>query len=199
MRIAKDNGKIGLYETNKVRIYKPVSGTMSVGYDNVTPSPYVNTNYYFLVKHKFDTIYTGGEMAIRIPLETQSGTVNIQQRLTPATDPNNTRIQVWKYSVVGENPPYGFDNYISNPGSRWGTRSTSTYIEYFTTDAAAIAGLNTTEYFWFGIDLRTQVNFFYRGILSYYEGNYNSTLRRYLRYNTIDHYLKVEIIDTSHA
>ena len=59
MKIAKYNGKIGLYKTNRVAIYKPVSGTMSVGYDNVTPSPYVNTNYYFMFKHKFDTIYTG--------------------------------------------------------------------------------------------------------------------------------------------
>jgi hypothetical protein len=196
MRIAKDNGKIGLYETNKVRIYKPVSGTMSVGYDNSTPGP--TNDHYFLVKYKFDNIYTGGEMAIRIPIVT-SGTADIQQRLSPATDPNRTELQIWKYSVVGENPTYGFNNYIANVASKWGTRSTSTYVEFFTTDSTAIAGLNTTEYFWFGIQFRTSTNSFYRGILSYYEGNKNCQLRRYLNFSIKDWDLTIEVIDTSHA
>jgi hypothetical protein len=182
MIILENNNRIGLYKTNRVAVYERVSGTVSVGYDNVTPSPYVNTNYWFLVKYQFTTIYTGGEMAIRIPLETQSGTGDLQQRLTPATDTNNTKIQIWKYSVVGENPTYGFNNYIANVGSKWGTRSTSSYVEFFTTDSTAISALNTTEYFWFGFELRTQVNFFYRGILSYYDGTDNCQLRRYINY-----------------
>ena len=198
MIILENNGKIGLYKTNRVAIYKPVSGTVSVGYDNVTSSPYVNTNYYFMVKHKFSTIYTGGEMSIRIPIETQSGSSNIQQRLNPSTDTNNTSLNIMKYSVVGDNPTNGTNGYIPLIGSKWGTRSTSTYVEFFTTDSGAISALNTTEYFWFSIELRTAANSFYRGILSYYEGNNNCQLRRYVNYIK-DFDLKVEIIDTSHA
>ena len=199
MRIAKNNGKIGLYKTNKVAIYKPVSGTMSVGYINgQTPD---NTNdLYFLVKHKFVTKYTGGEMSIKIPIVTQIGSGNIQQRLNPATDTNRTELQIWPYSVVGDNPPYGFDNYIPNTGSKWGTRSTSTYVEFFTTDSSAISALSTSETYWFGIQLKVaEVSLYYRGILSYYEGNKNCQLRRYLNFNIKDWDLTIEVIDTSHA
>jgi hypothetical protein len=196
MIILENKGRTGLYKTNRVAIYHPVSGTMSVGYDNVTSSPYVNTNYYFMFKHKFSTIYTGGEMSVRVPITSVGA--NIQQRLTPATDTNNTSLNIMKYSVVGDNPTNGTNGYIAFIGAKWGTRSTSTYVEFFTTDSGAISALNTTEYFWFSIQLRTSTNFFYRGVLSYYQGTNNCQLRRYVNY-TKDWDLRIDVIDTSHA
>lgn len=196
MKITKYNGKIALYKTNRIAKY---NNSIVVGYDNVTGSPYAETNYYFLVKHKFVNISTT-KVGIRVPIITGpvvnafSGGYNIDNRAYPI---NSCDINIWNTATVGDNPPWGSSNYMAMVSSVWSISSTSTYVEFSTTDSTAKSNLNTTDYFWIGILLRDTRGSFYRGVLTYDTTKTNNCqLRRYTSY-VKDHDLGISIIDIS--
>lgn len=119
----------------------------TIGYDNVDG----NTTYCILFKHKFTSV-TSSTVGIKIPILSNCGTIVDSYSLT--------NLNVWNNSTDSV-PTWGYNNYLPllpEPNfwqNDWSVTTDTSYINIYTSSSLAKSGLNTTDYFWFGILLRT--------------------------------------------
>jgi hypothetical protein len=178
-------------------LYSTTSTTTGVeailGYDNVSPSPYTNSNYYLLVKYKFANVSTTN-VGIKIPiLGVIIGALNGSP--TPAIEAG---VKVWN-STTTDVPTWNFNQYL--PGyyrDQWNLSSDSNYFYLYTNTALGKSGLNTTDFFWLGFEITGAMSFPRFRIKHYPSyGTINAQFRPYVfgGSNVVDTYTYLEILD----
>jgi len=174
-----------------------------LGYDNVTPSPYTNTNHFLIVKYKFSSVSTTN-VGIKIPI---LGYIGSGLDGTP-TPTQYSDFQVWNNTTTSV-PTWGFNNYLniySYPPyppyyvyrTEWNLSADQNYIYIYTSATKAKGGLNTTDDFWFGFELQGSSGYF-RPLVKHYPraGVVNAQFRPYVSgaFDVVDTYTYLEILD----
>jgi hypothetical protein len=160
-----------------------------IGYDNITPSPYTNTNYIIICKFKFTSVSTTN-VGIKIPITSQISVNAIGSAV-------NNDAEIWN-SATSPLPNWTSGGIIGIGRPNWTLTSDSNYIYFYTSNSTEKAKLNTTDTYWIGFMTEATPSGFYRCKI---DALTNKTANVQLRpygfgiLDVIDKYTYIEVLD----
>lgn len=134
--------------------------TIDLGYNNASGASIIDDHFYLYYKRNLDSVATtkvGIHTTVAQQPSQPSGTA---YEIGPASRYLNG---IYKVSVVGQNPdrlsgtgvPAGFDK------TKWTLQINGNEIECYTTDAGQKSILSTSETYWFAIESRSDLAYFW--------------------------------------